>query len=73
MCVSHPRRRTRFLLGALSLLESRLEESVRRRREMDAFGAEWLALVGDYDRSDEWRADGHQSAAAAVARAGPAA
>ncbi len=54
---------------AVSPFESRLEEIVRRRREIDAFEAEWVALVGEYDRSGEWRSDGHGSAAAAM-RAG---
>jgi len=57
------------MVAAVSPFESRLEEIVRRRREIDAFEAEWFALVGEYDRSGEWQADGHASAAAAV-RAG---
>jgi hypothetical protein len=57
------------MVAAVSPFESRLEEIVRRRREIDAFEAEWFFLVGEYDRSGEWQADGHASAAAAV-RAG---
>jgi hypothetical protein len=54
------------MVASVSLYESRLEEIVRRRREIDAFEAEWLTLIGEYDRSGEWQSDGHGSAAAAV-------
>src|SRR4051794_40171333 len=54
------------MVAAVSPFESRLEEIVRRRREIDAAEAEWLALIGEYHRSGEWHSDGHGSAAAAV-------
>jgi hypothetical protein len=54
------------MVASVSPYESRLEEIVRRRREIDAFEAEWLTLIGEYDRSGEWQSDGHGSAAAAL-------
>ena len=38
--------------------ETRLQGIARRRRELDAMEAEWLALVDDYDRSGDWWDDG---------------
>ena len=38
------------------------------RREVDQLEAQWFAQVGAYDRSYEWRSDGHSSAAAAIAK-----
>jgi hypothetical protein len=49
--VSHLERTIRVMVAAVSPFDSRLEEIVRRRREIDAFEAEWFALVGEYDRS----------------------
>jgi len=46
--------------------ETRLQGIARRRRELDAMEAEWLALVDDYDRSGDWWDDGFGSAAAAM-------
>jgi hypothetical protein len=43
-----------------------LEVLVKKRREIDALEAEWLAMVRAYDRSEDWRADGYGSAAAAL-------
>jgi hypothetical protein len=31
---------------------------------MDGLEAEWLALLAEYDRSEEWQASGYLSAAA---------
>jgi hypothetical protein len=39
----------------------------KKRQEVDAAEAEWLAMVREYDRSGAWRADGYLSAAAALA------
>jgi hypothetical protein len=38
----------------------------KKRQEIDALEAEWLAMVREYDRAGEWRADGYLSAAAAL-------
>ena len=46
--------------------ESVLDELARLRSEIDAMEAEWLAKVGEYERSREWQADGYLSAAAAL-------
>lgn len=43
-----------------------LEVLEKMRRQIDALEAEWLAMVRAYDRSEEWRADGYGSAAAAL-------
>ena len=40
-----------------------------RRRELDAAEAGWLAMVREYDRSEQWRADGFLSCAAALRHA----
>jgi hypothetical protein len=43
-------------------------EAIRTKREaLDAGTAEWLTMVGAYDRSEAWRLDGYWSAAAALA------
>ncbi len=39
---------------------------VAMRRRMEALEGEWLALVGEYDRSGEWQTSGYLSAAAAL-------
>jgi hypothetical protein len=51
---------------AIKPFESRLEEIIRRREELDALEAEWVGLVGEYDRSGEWAADGFLSATAGL-------
>jgi hypothetical protein len=38
----------------------------KKRQEIDGQEAEWLAMVREYDRSGEWRADGYFSAAHAL-------
>ncbi len=43
-----------------------LEVLKKKRKEIEALEAEWLAMVREYDRSGAWRADGYLSAAAAV-------
>src|SRR5262245_13633709 len=43
-----------------------LESLAQRRRELDAMEAAWLRAVGEYDRSDDWRAEGYASAANAL-------
>jgi hypothetical protein len=43
-----------------------LETLSQRRRELDALEAAWLNDVAAYDRSDDWRAEGYVSAAAAI-------
>ncbi len=43
-----------------------LERLAAERRELDAAEARWLSHVAEYDRSEEWRADGYASAAAAL-------
>lgn len=44
----------------------RLDAVVASKRELDAREAAWLRDVGAYDRSEEWRADGYPSCAAAL-------
>jgi hypothetical protein len=39
----------------------------KRRKEVDALEAQWLADVGEYDRSGDWSIDGFLSAASAIA------
>jgi len=41
----------------------------RRRRELDAQEAEWLRAVAEFERSDDWRADGYANAASAIRHA----
>jgi hypothetical protein len=55
------------MAAASEVLESRLEQIVRRRREVDAEEAELITLIGEYTRSGDWQADGYLSAAAALA------
>ena len=43
-----------------------LAQLVARRRELDAFEAEWLAMVAAYDRSGRAQLDGYLNAAAAL-------
>ena len=42
------------------------ESIARRRREIDALEAAWLADVAEFDRSGDWRIDNHLNAAAAI-------
>jgi hypothetical protein len=46
--------------------ETPLEALARRRRELDAAEAEWVAMVSEYDRSGQWYDEGHHSAAGAL-------
>src|SRR5258706_5971180 len=43
-----------------------LDQIAAQRRALDAQEAAWLKQVAAYDRSDDWRADGFLSAAAAL-------
>ena len=43
-----------------------LAQLAARRRELDAFEAEWLAMVASYDRSGQAHIDGYLGAAAAL-------
>jgi hypothetical protein len=43
-----------------------LERVAGMRRELDAMEAAWLRVVAEYDRSDDWRAEGYASAASAI-------
>jgi hypothetical protein len=43
-----------------------LDDLAAERRALDAQEAAWLKKVAAYDRSDDWRADGYVSAAAAL-------
>jgi hypothetical protein len=43
-----------------------LERLAQQRRELDAQEAAWLRAVAEYDRSENWRAEGYGSAAAAL-------
>lgn len=52
--------------GVVGDARTSLQEIARQRRELDAAEAKWLATVATYDRSGEWRADGFESAAAAL-------
>ena len=54
------------MVAAVSVFTSRLDGLARDRRELDQLEAEWLAKVGEYERSREWQADGYLSAAAAL-------
>ena len=46
-----------------------LAELAEERRRLDALEAAWLAKLAAYERSDDWRADGYQSAANALRHA----
>jgi len=46
-----------------------LDVLAKMRKDIDALEAEWLAMVREYDRSQEWRGDGYLSAAAALRNA----
>src|SRR6185437_10287476 len=41
----------------------------KQRRELDAAEAAWLREVAVFDRSEDWRVDGHWSAASALRHA----
>ncbi|HEV7525023.1 MAG TPA: DUF222 domain-containing protein [Acidimicrobiia bacterium] len=43
-----------------------LQALVKKRRELDAAEADWLADIAAYDRSGDWHADGYQNASAAI-------
>jgi hypothetical protein len=43
-----------------------LQGIAEMRREIDAMEAAWLRRVAEYDRSDDWRAEGYASAASAI-------
>jgi len=45
---------------------AKLDRLVAGRRDLDAREAKWLGEVADYDRSEDWRADGYLSCAAAL-------
>jgi hypothetical protein len=50
------------MFGSLALL-------AKQRRELDAAEAAWLREVAAFDRSEDWRVDGHWSAASALRHA----
>src|SRR4051812_21681828 len=45
-----------------------LRDRIKQNREScDAQAAAWVAIVGEYDRSEQWRADGYGSVEGAIA------
>jgi hypothetical protein len=44
-----------------------MDELKQAREALDAQAAAWVAIVGEYDRSEQWRADGYGSVEVAIA------
>src|ERR1700730_3074013 len=44
-----------------------MDEIKEAREALDAQTASWVAKVGEYDRSEQWRADGYGSVETAIA------
>jgi hypothetical protein len=60
----------RFWWGLLVRYEQMfalMDEIKQAREALDAQAAAWVAVVGEYDRSEQWRADGYGSVEGAIA------